>query len=100
MDIIVEELKERMDSGTAPLVIDVREEYEYDEFNIGMKNIPMGEIVAKLPELEAHKNDEIVVHCRSGVRSANIQAFLKQQGFTNVRNLTGGMLEWQEKFPG
>ena len=100
MDIIVEELKERMDSGTAPLVIDVREEYEYDEFNIGVKNIPMGEIVAKLPELEAHKNDEIVVHCRSGVRSANIQAFLKQQGFTNVRNLTGGMLEWQEKFPG
>jgi rhodanese-related sulfurtransferase len=50
--------------------------------------------------MEDHKGDEIVVHCRSGARSATAKAFLESQGFTKVRNLLGGMLDWQRQFGG
>ena len=62
--------------------------------------IPLGEVTAKIPDLESHKNEEIVVHCRSGGRSGMAQQILQQAGFTNVRNLTGGVLAWQDAFKG
>ena len=99
MDITVEELKKRMDNKENLLVIDVREPHEYDEFNIGAKNIPLANIPMTIADLEEHKQDEIIVHCRSGKRSATAQAIFTQAGFANVRNLVGGMLEWQSKFP-
>lgn len=99
MDITVEELKERMDANESLHIIDVREPHEYEEFNIGVQNIPMGEIPTRLDEIKHLKDEELIVHCRSGGRSGNIQSFLQSNGFTNVRNLIGGMLEWQEKFP-
>ncbi len=98
-DITVEELKMRRDQGENPMVIDVREPYEFEEFNIGAKLIPLGSLPASLDDLEEYKDQELIVHCRSGARSANAKAFLQSLGFTKVRNLLGGMMDWQAKFP-
>jgi len=93
--ITAEELKARIDKGEKPFIIDVREQYEFDEFNINGHLIPLGNIQSALPELEEHTDDEIIIHCRSGARSAAAVDFLTKQGFTNVKNLTGGMIAWQ-----
>ena len=95
MDITIEELKERLDKGENLNLIDVREEYEFDEFNIGAKLIPWGELPDRLEEIEAWKDQEILVHCRSGARSGRAKEYLASEGFTNVRNVLGGMLAWQ-----
>ena len=97
-DITVEELKTRREQGENLPVIDVRESYEYEEFNIGGKLIPLGTLPGALDELEEYKDQELVVHCRSGARSANAKAFLESVGFSKVRNLVGGVMEWQAKF--
>lgn len=97
-DIQVTELKSRLDAGEELNIIDVREGYEFDEYNINGKLIPLGELPGRLEELEDLKDEEIIVHCRSGARSASAQAFMKAQGFTKVRNLQGGILEWQRNF--
>jgi rhodanese-related sulfurtransferase len=94
MDITVQELKEKLDSGEKIIMIDVREPWEYEEFNLGGQLIPLGTLMNQIGELEDHKNDEIVVNCRSGGRSGMAQAMLSAQGFTNVRNLTGGVMAW------
>jgi rhodanese-related sulfurtransferase len=94
MDITVNELKERLDAGEDLNLIDVREDYEYDEQNLGGRLIPLGELPDRLDELEDLKDEEVIVQCRSGNRSGKAKAFLESQGFTNVRNLTGGMLAW------
>jgi rhodanese-related sulfurtransferase len=98
MDISVLDLKQKMERGENFVLIDVREPYEHEEFNVGGNLIPLGMVTAALEGLESHKNDEIVVYCRSGARSGQAQAFLQQAGFTNVRNLTGGMLAWMNQF--
>ncbi len=98
-DITVQELKKRLDAGDNSFVfIDVREPYEYQEFNLGAKLISLGNIPSAIAELEEHKADEIVVHCRSGARSGQAKMFMMQNGFTNVRNLEGGVLAWQREF--
>ena len=101
-DINVSELKKRLDTGDKSFIfIDVREPYEYAEFNLGAELIPLSTIPeAASGQLADHKNDEIIVHCRSGARSGNAKAFLVQMGFTNVRNLEGGVLAWQREFGG
>lgn len=98
-DITVEELKMRRDQGENPVLIDVRETFEFEEFNIGGKLIPLGSLPASLDDLEEFKDQELIVHCRSGARSANAKAFLQSVGFTKVRNLLGGVMDWQAKFP-
>ena len=96
MDITVNELKERQTAGDDNFtLLDVRENYERAEFNIGGVHIPLGDVPARYGELSDKKDEEIIVYCRSGKRSANAVAFLNQLGFSNVRNLTGGMLAWQ-----
>ena len=95
MDITIEELKERMDKGELLNLIDVREEYEFDEFNIGATLIPLGELPDRLEEIEAWKDQEILIHCRSGARSGRAKEYLTSEGYTNVRNVLGGMLAWQ-----
>ncbi len=94
-DIAVSELKERLDSGEKFVFIDVREEYEYEDDNLDAWNIPLGELLDKLDELEAHKDEEIIIHCRSGARSGNAKNFLASKGFTNVRNVLGGILAYR-----
>jgi rhodanese-related sulfurtransferase len=95
-DITVNELKQRLDAGEKLNIIDVREPHEYAAYNIGAKLIPLGELAVRSGELEELKNQEIIVHCRSGARSANAKLLLEDMGFSNVRNLLGGMLAWQE----
>ncbi|GGG34415.1 rhodanese-like domain-containing protein [Hymenobacter glacieicola] len=96
-DITPTELKERQAAGTAPVIIDVRETWENEESRIaGSQNIPLGELPGKLEELEDLKEQEVVVHCKGGGRSASAKAFLTQQGFQNVRNLVGGMQAYQQ----
>ena len=95
MDITIEELKERLDKGENLNLIDVREEYEFDEFNIGATLIPLGELPDRLEEIEAWKDQEILVHCRSGARSGRAKEYLESEGYSNVRNVLGGMLAWQ-----
>jgi rhodanese-related sulfurtransferase len=98
-DITVEELKQRLEAGEDLFIIDVREPHEYSEFNIGAFNIPLGTLPMRLWDFDEKQDEELIVHCRSGVRSASAKALLEQSGFKNVRNLIGGMLEWQSKFP-
>ncbi len=97
-DISVIKLKQRMDAGEAINLLDVRETFEFDEFNLNGKLIPLGELPSRLDEIEDWKDQEIIVHCRSGKRSATAQQFLLQSGFQNVRNLIGGVLDWQKEF--
>jgi len=98
MDITVSELKIKLDNRADFVFIDVRESYEYDEFNLGARLLPLGDLIYAIDELEEYKDQEIVVCCRSGLRSGKAQEILEQQGFSNVRNLEGGILAWLEKF--
>ena len=97
-DITVQELKERMDNSENLIVIDVREPHEYEEYNIGARLIPLGSLPDYMDELNQHNNAEIIVHCRSGMRSGNAKLFMMDNGFSNVRNLLGGMLAWRDAF--
>ena len=94
-DITTTELKQRLQAGETPHIIDVRETWEVEESRIpGSQNIPLGTLPTKLDDLEDLKDQEVIVHCKSGARSASAKAFLTQQGFTNVRNLEGGMMAY------
>lgn len=97
--ITVEALKARIDKGEQLHLIDCREPQEYAEFNIGGKLIPLGKIqTMQVEELEDLKDEEIIVHCRSGNRSMMACMFLDTMGFKNTKNVVGGILEWQSKF--
>jgi molybdopterin/thiamine biosynthesis adenylyltransferase/rhodanese-related sulfurtransferase len=92
-DITVRELKDRMDRGDAPLVIDVREPHEHAICRIpSAVLIPAAELSSRLSEFDP--NREIAVHCRSGGRSSRAVALMREKGFKNARNLTGGVLAW------
>lgn len=95
-NITVQEVNKRLSDGNQFNFIDVREVWEYEEDNIGARNIPLAEIPNQLDELSALKDAEIIVHCRSGARSAQAQMYLKQQGFTKVINMTGGIMAYRE----
>jgi rhodanese-related sulfurtransferase len=98
-NITVEELKQKIDSGEKINLIDCREPSEYEEANLGGKLIPLGKIqTMQIEEIEDLKNEEVIIHCRSGKRSAMACLMLDQMGFTNTYNVVGGILDWQEKF--
>ena len=94
-DITVNELKERLEQGEKFHFIDVREEWEYEEDNLGADNIPLGELAHQLDQLEKIKDEEIVIHCRSGARCGNAKKFMETKGFTQVRNVLGGILAFR-----
>ena len=97
--ITVEELKSRMDQGDKINLIDVREPEEYAEYNIGGRLIPLGNIQSmQIDEIEELKEEEIILHCRSGKRSMIACLFLETLGFKNTKNLAGGVVAWQEMF--
>lgn len=94
--ITAAELKARMQAGEKLNILDVREPAEYAEMNIGGILFPLGKIVSmQVEDLEDLKNEEIIVHCRSGMRSMQACVVLEQLGFTNLYNLTGGILAMQ-----
>lgn len=95
-DITVEEYKARLDAGEKIHLLDVREPDEYAEYNLGAKLIPIGNIMTmQTEEIEDWKEDELIVHCRSGKRSLQAGMMLETMGFKNVKNLVGGALAWR-----
>lgn len=98
--ISVTELKIKLDANESLHLLDVREPDEHREFNIGGKLLPLGNILSmQIDEIEHLKNEEIICYCRSGNRSMQAALMLETFGFTHVKNLTGGMMQWQEQYP-
>ncbi len=89
-------MKAKLDRGETFQLIDVREPYEYQIARIpGATLIPLGDLPKRLNELDP--DTELVAHCRSGARSQKAVDLLKQNGFRNARNMTGGILAWSDK---
>lgn len=96
-EITVEELKEKIDNKEDFQLIDVRETFEYETSNINGENIPLGGIL--IEEDKIARDKPVIMQCRSGKRSAAAVMQLEQQfGLTNLYNLKGGLLAWQEAF--
>jgi rhodanese-related sulfurtransferase len=96
MEIDVHTLRDRIQKGDELIIIDVREPQEHAEFTIEAINIPLGTLPMKMYDFD--EEAEIILYCRSGMRSASAQAIMLQSGFKKVLNLKGGMLEWQSQF--
>ncbi|MGH7336072.1 MAG: rhodanese-like domain-containing protein [Myxococcota bacterium] len=94
-DISVEDLKKLRDDGADFQLIDVREPREYEICHLGGKLIPLAKLTGQIDALDRHAH--IVVHCRSGGRSANAVKAMRGAGFENVWNLNGGILAWIER---
>ena len=95
--ISVETLKEKIANGEKVNLLDVREPDERAAFNIGGVFIPLGDVMTmRIDEIEELKNEEIICYCRSGKRSMQASMMLETMGFTNLVNLDGGMIAWQE----
>ena len=95
-DTTVEELKGRLDRQDGVFVLDVREPQEYQICRIPDSTlIPLGDLPQRLTELEGH--DDMVVHCKSGVRSAKAVKLLREAGFSKAKNLRGGILAWIDR---
>jgi sulfur-carrier protein adenylyltransferase/sulfurtransferase len=93
--LTVHQLQERLADGRTPFILDVREPHEWDIVNLahlGAKLMPKGDVLARMGELDTAV--EMVVHCRSGARSADVIRLLRQHGFNKLWNLAGGVNEW------
>jgi rhodanese-related sulfurtransferase len=85
-------------SDDPPILLDCRESFEVETAVIaGSLHVPMGDIPSRLAELEAHAESPIVVYCHHGVRSLQVVAFLREQGFDDVRSLAGGVDRWSSE---
>lgn len=93
-EITVHELKEKKENNEPYFLLDVRENFEYHISNLKGTLIPLDELPDRLDEIEDKKNEEIIVMCRSGIRSANARSLLLDKGFKNVKNLKGGINQW------
>lgn len=100
--IVLEELPDTVDVATAAalserddvFMLDVREQWEYDEGHIPNVNlISMNDVPARLDEIPTDQT--VIVTCRSGNRSGQVASFLRENGFTNVHNMDGGILAWE-----
>ncbi len=99
-NITVQELKERLDAGETCNLLDVREQDERAAFNIGGTHIPLGQVMAmQTDDIADWQTEEVIVYCRSGMRSMQAAMMMQSFGFTNVKNLIGGVTAWQEAFP-
>ncbi|HEX5025193.1 MAG TPA: rhodanese-like domain-containing protein [Agriterribacter sp.] len=97
--ITAEEVNNRLQAGEKLNLIDVREPGENAEFNIGGILLPLGRIQnMNIGEIEALKDEEVICYCRSGNRSGQACLILDTLGFSNTKNLAGGMLAWREKY--
>ena len=95
--ITVQELKSKIDNGESVHLVDVREPHEHAEFNIVGILLPLGKVqTMQVDEIEDLKDETVYVYCRSGNRSGQACLILGTMGFTNVINVTGGVLAWQE----
>jgi adenylyltransferase/sulfurtransferase len=94
-EIQPEELKRRLDAQEDVFVLDVREPHEYQIVNLKGRLIPLGDLPTRVHELDSSR--EIVVHCKSGMRSAKAVDFLRKSGFKRASNLTGGIIAWADR---
>src|ERR1700686_682670 len=94
-EISAKDLKVRQDRGDDLFILDVREPHEYQICNLNGKLIPLGELPRRVNELDSSR--EMVVHCRSGKRSAEAIQFLQKAGFKKLWNLKGGVLAWSDE---
>ncbi len=97
--INVAQLNQKLQNGEKLHLVDVRETFEHDEFNIGGILLPLGEIrMGGTEKIDHLKDEEVFLYCRSGNRSGQAALILETMGFNNVTNVVGGMLAWQENF--
>ncbi|MBO0722604.1 MAG: molybdopterin-synthase adenylyltransferase MoeB [Blastocatellia bacterium] len=97
-EITPAQLKERLDRSERVVIIDVREPHEWQIANLenhGSRLIPLGQFANRLNEL--NPDDDIVVHCKMGGRSAKAYEVLKNAGFKKIKNLKGGILAWADQ---
>lgn len=95
-EFTVQELKQLKDDNKSFQLVDVREPWEVEICSIGGETIPMGEIVSRVDELKP--DVPVIIHCRSGGRSANVvNALEMQRGLDNLYNLKGGILAWADE---
>ncbi|MEX2477055.1 MAG: rhodanese-like domain-containing protein [Gracilimonas sp.] len=95
--ITVHELNEKKETGDPFLLIDVREHHEYLVSNIDGHHIPYNDLKTRLSEIDDHKDEEIIVMCRSGNTSKDAAQLLIDNGFNNVFSLEGGMKKWAKE---
>lgn len=88
-----EELHHRMQTGQLFILIDVREDWEREEYNIGGLHIPLGELMARIDELP--REGDVILYCEKGIRSVLAIQRLEGMGFHNLINLSGGMKAWK-----
>lgn len=94
--ITVDELKKKIDNNEDFQLVDVREIFEYETSNLNGVNIPLANVL--LEKDKVVKDKPVIVHCRSGKRSAQAIKLLEGQGYTNLANLEGGILAWKDRF--
>ncbi len=91
----VEELARRRQQGEAPAVLDVRNDEELALASIGdVIHIPMPEVPERIAELDSWRDQELVIMCHHGMRSMRVATWLCENGFSNIRNLQGGIHAW------
>lgn len=94
--ISIDEVRARIANGEQLNLVDVREPFENAEFNIGGTLLPLGNVqTMQVDAIEDLKDEEVIIYCRSGNRSGQACLILQTMGFTNVKNLVGGMMAWQ-----
>jgi rhodanese-related sulfurtransferase len=99
--ISVDALKAKIDAGEKINLVDVREPHEHEAYNIGGILLPLGKVQGlETDDIDHLKNETVYVYCRSGNRSGQACLMLEPYGFKDIINVSGGMLAWQEKFPG
>lgn len=98
VEISVQQVKQLLDDDPADfLFLDCREQQEFDFARIeGTTLVPISEISTRVGELEPHRQRRIVVHCHHGGRSLQVTQWLRQQGFEQVQNMTGGIDAWSQ----
>ena len=94
-EITVKELKRKLDKQEDFQLIDVREEFEYEVSNLNGENIPLGGLLLEVEKIATDK--PVIIHCRSGARSAAAVMQLEAQGFSKLYNLKGGIVAWAQE---
>jgi len=95
-EVSVDELKEKIDNKEDFVLVDVREQNEFDICSLGGLEIPMSQIMTRYQEIP--KDKPVIIHCKSGKRSANVISALEQNfGYDSLSNLEGGILAWADE---
>ena len=94
--ITIQEYQQRLENGEKIHLLDVREDDEVAAGHLGGLHLPLGQVLSMMTDdIEDWKDEEIVIHCRAGHRSLQAALMLETMGFTNVKNLEGGIQAWQ-----